>query len=76
MLYDSAYIGDNDPHNPYISPIYGEFIGFPPMLMQVGTHEVLLSDTLTVAEKAKKKRLKLNCLFMKVCFMYFRCQEI
>ncbi|MEG2288450.1 MAG: alpha/beta hydrolase [Clostridium sp.] len=52
MLYNSTYIGNEDPYNPYISPVYGDFNGFPPMLMQVGTHEVLLSDTLTVAERA------------------------
>lgn len=53
LVFDSVYIGDNDPKNPYISPMFGEFAGFPPMLIQVGTHEMLLSDSRTVAEKAK-----------------------
>jgi monoterpene epsilon-lactone hydrolase len=72
MLYDSAYIGENDPHNPYISPIYGDFTEFPPMLMQVGTHEVLLSDTLTVAEKAKKQKVKVKLSIYEGMFHVFQ----
>jgi acetyl esterase/lipase len=30
--------------NPYISPLYADFHGFPPTLIHVGTHELLLSD--------------------------------
>lgn len=52
-LIDSTYIGDNSAQNPYISPVYGDFTGFPPMLMQAGGAERLLSDTTDVAQKAK-----------------------
>lgn len=48
-----AYVGDNRADHPYISPIYGDYIGFPPMLMQVGGSEALLNDTISVANKAK-----------------------
>ena len=54
MVYMDGYYKDDDPHNPYISPIFGDMTGFPPMLMQVGDREVLLSDTLSVADAAKK----------------------
>jgi len=31
---------------PYVSPVYGNFSkGFPPTLIQVGTKEILLSDS-------------------------------
>lgn len=60
MLYQSSYIGDADPRDPYISPIFGNYEGFPPMLMQVGSDEVLLSDTLTIAEAAKGEKVKLR----------------
>ena len=43
-----------DPKNPYLSPLFGDFQGFPPVLMQVGSYEVLLSDTLGVADKLKQ----------------------
>ena len=54
MLFHSSYIGDADPKNPYLSPLFGDFQGFPPVLMQVGSYEVLLSDTLGVADKLKQ----------------------
>ena len=54
MLYDSPYIGEEDPKNPYLSPVFGNFRGLPPMLFQVGSLEMLLSDSLTAAEKAGK----------------------
>jgi epsilon-lactone hydrolase len=46
-----AYTGDNDLYNPLISPKYGDFEDFCNLLMIVGGHEVILSDTLDVAEK-------------------------
>ncbi|ADG07591.1 alpha/beta hydrolase [Kyrpidia tusciae] len=47
------YVGENRADNPYISPIYGEYAGFPAMLMQVGGDEMLLNDTVKVAQKAE-----------------------
>lgn len=58
MLYNSSYIGESDPRDPYMSPLFGEYENFSPVLMQVGSYEVLLSDTLGVAEKLKKAGVK------------------
>lgn len=58
MLYDSPYIGGTNPQDPYISPLFGEFKGFPPVLLQVGEHEMLLSDSVQIAEKLKKEEIK------------------
>ena len=52
MIYESDYPGDHDKKDPYISPIYGNFHDFPPMLIQVGTTEMLFSDSVTVASMA------------------------
>jgi len=52
-----AYAGDTDFKNKYLSPAYGEFDNFPSMLMQVGTYEVIESDSITVYEKAKNKEV-------------------
>lgn len=49
-----AYVGAGSAEDPYISPLYGEYDGFPPMLMQVGGDEALLSDTTAVAQKARE----------------------
>ena len=47
------YLGDNDPCQPWISPLYGEMKGLPPLLITVGTAENGLNDSLHFAEKAK-----------------------
>ena len=49
-----AYVKNNDVTNPYISPKYGNFDEFTDMLMFVGGDELILSDTLDVAELAKE----------------------
>lgn len=52
MIYENDYAGDHDKKDPYISPIYGNFRQFPPMLIQVGSTEMLLSDSITAASMA------------------------
>lgn len=54
MLHHSSYIGKANPENPYLSPVFGSFETFPPVLIQAGSYEVLLSDSLRVAGKIKK----------------------
>ncbi|MCR4850912.1 MAG: alpha/beta hydrolase [Lachnospiraceae bacterium] len=55
LVYKKGYYGQNDPAIPYISPVFGSFKDFPPMLMQVGELEMLLDDTASVAKKAQKE---------------------
>ncbi len=47
------YLGTEDAHNPLISPIHADLHGFPPLFIHVGNDEVLLDDSLHVAEHAK-----------------------
>ena len=54
MIYNGEYVGINEPDNPYISPLFGSFEGLPPMLYQVGSIEMLLSDSVDAAKKAKE----------------------
>jgi acetyl esterase/lipase len=49
----NLYVGDDDPKNPYISPLYADLKGIPPLLIQVGTAEIILDDSTRFAEKAK-----------------------
>lgn len=48
----SYYLGNQDPRHPLVSPLFADLQGLPPMLIQVGGHEVLLSDSLRFAERA------------------------
>lgn len=50
----NIYVGDNDPKNPYISPLYAELEGLPPILIHVGTAEIIQDDSVRFAQKAKK----------------------
>ena len=53
-----AYVGNNKADDPYISPVYGDYTGMPPMLMQAGGDEFILSNTTDVARKAKDAGVK------------------
>lgn len=46
-----AYAGGLDPSNCLLSPLFADFAGFPPALIQVGTHEILYSDAERLAER-------------------------
>ena len=47
------YAGDAALTDPLVSPLYGDYSGLPPILIQVGDAEVLLSDSTRYAERAK-----------------------
>lgn len=44
------YVGKMDIKHPYISPVYGDLSGLPPVLIQVGTHDMLLGEARLLAE--------------------------
>jgi epsilon-lactone hydrolase len=46
------YLAGADPADPLISPIFADLSGLPPLLIQVGSHEILLSDALRLAARA------------------------
>lgn len=63
-LQDSAaaYLGSAQPEDPLASPLFGVVGGLPPLLIQVGTDEVLLDDSrrfaLAVADAGGAVRLE------------------
>lgn len=40
-----VYAGGRDLSSPFLSPLFGDFSGFPPTLIQVGSNEILYSDS-------------------------------
>lgn len=48
-----AYLQGADTKNPLASPLYGDFKGLPPLLIQVGNAETLLDDTTRIEAKLK-----------------------
>lgn len=64
----AAYMGEADKakqvlENPYISPLFGDFAGFPPVYIQVGDNEILLSDSVELHKKLVEANVsvRLDC---------------
>ncbi len=46
------YLGDSDPAAELVSPIFADLTGLPPLLIQAGSHEILLDDATRLATQA------------------------
>tara|TARA_B110000014_G_scaffold117074_1_gene80374 strand:- start:110 stop:454 length:345 start_codon:yes stop_codon:yes gene_type:complete len=55
-----GYRGDEDASHPGISPLFANLVGLPPMLVQVGGDELLLSDSTMLAERAKEAGVEVD----------------
>jgi epsilon-lactone hydrolase len=53
LRWSTAYRAGADGRDPRVSPIYAELTGMPPMLVQVGTAEVLYDEVVELASRAK-----------------------
>jgi epsilon-lactone hydrolase len=47
------YLAGHDPKDPMVSPVFGDLRGLPPLLIQVGSREILLDDSRKLAARAK-----------------------
>ncbi len=52
-LYRTAYVADNDPRQPLISPVFGDWQGLPPLLVHVGEDEILRADAVRIEALAR-----------------------
>jgi len=48
------YAGDLPLNDPGVSPLFANLVGLPPLLIQTGTEEVLLSDSTRLADRARE----------------------
>lgn len=46
--------------DPYISPLFGDYEGFPPVYIQVGNNEVLLDDSVMLYKKLLKANVSVK----------------
>jgi monoterpene epsilon-lactone hydrolase len=53
VVCSKYYAGEDDPGLPWISPLYGDLHGLPPLLIYVGEYETLLDDSTRFAAKAE-----------------------
>lgn len=56
----AEYVGEHDPAEPLLSPLFADLHGLPPMLIQAGGDELLLPDARRFAEKAERAGVDLT----------------
>ena len=49
----ALYRGEVDAADPGVSPLFADLAGLPPLLIQVGDHEILLDDSTRLASAAE-----------------------
>jgi epsilon-lactone hydrolase len=54
--FAAAYLGGHSPYEAYASPAHADLSGLPPLLLQVGSTELLLDDTRLVHDKIQKAK--------------------
>ncbi|MFM7058503.1 MAG: alpha/beta hydrolase fold domain-containing protein [Planctomycetota bacterium] len=52
--FRERYLQGGDPQQPLASPVFGDFSGLPPLLIQTGAEEMLRDDSIRVARKARR----------------------
>jgi len=52
-VFVDLYLAKTDPRSPLASPVFGDYRGIPPLLIQVGEYEVIRDDSVRVAAKAR-----------------------
>lgn len=56
----SHYCGPEERKNPLASPIWGDFTGFPRMLVHVGSEEILYDDSVALTRKARAQDVEVE----------------
>ncbi len=74
-IFRDHYLGKTDPKNPLVSPVFGDYHGLPPLLIQVGEHEMLRDDSVRVAKKARADGIKVKLEAWPGMFHVFQSHE-
>jgi acetyl esterase/lipase len=54
------HIGGHDPKHPLLSPAHADLTGLPPLMLHVGTTEILLDDARAIRRNAKRAGIRLQ----------------
>lgn len=57
---ENAYLRTTDPKTPLASPLYADLHGLPPLLLHVGTDELLLDDSVRFAKRAQEAGIEVE----------------
>lgn len=58
----NAYAGGRDFRDPLISPVYGDFEGFPPAILGTGTRDLFLSNAVRTHRKMREAGVEADLL--------------
>jgi len=72
-IFSRYYCGDQDPENPWVSPLYGNLDRLPPLLIFAGNDEVLRDDAIRFAEKAREAGTEVT---LRVGMGMFHCYPV
>lgn len=70
------YAAGQELSNPFISPLFGDFKGFPPTYIQVGDNEILLSDATLLHKKLIKENVSAHLDVYKGMWHVFQMSPI
>ena len=74
-VFRDHYLGKTDPRNPLASPVFGDYRGIPPLLIQVGEHEMLRDDSIRLAKKARSDGIQVKLELWPGMFHVFQSHE-
>jgi acetyl esterase/lipase len=59
--FRDQYVSPENLRDPFVSPLYGAYEGLPPILIQVGTREILLDDGCRAAQRIHESGGQVTC---------------
>ena len=69
------YLGETDARHPYASPVFADYTGIPPLLFQVGEHEIIRDDSVLAATKAQADGVDVTLEIWPGMFHVFQSHE-
>jgi acetyl esterase/lipase len=74
-VFVDLYLAKTDPRTPLASPVFGDYRGIPPLLIQVGEHEIIRDDSVRVAAKARSDGIEVKLEVWPGMFHVFQSHE-
>lgn len=74
-IFRDMYLGKADPRDPLASPVFGDYRGLPPLLFQIGEHEMLRDDGIRAALKARADGIAVTLEVWPGMFHVFQSHE-
>ena len=71
----TRYVADSEVRAPLASPVFGDYTGLPPLLIQVGEHEIIRDDSVRVAARARADGVDVTLEVWEGMFHVFQSHE-